>query len=78
MARPYQPTGIEAHPVPHDMKMLAASLDVLDNDPLVTPAPVSVFVFKPLTYREDLPIRKPLVLHWIDTDMVQGLAGAGG
>ena len=76
MSGPDRAAGAQAHAVPYDVKMLAAILDVLDDDALMLTGLVAVLFFKPLAYPQDLRVSKPLVLHRIDADVMQRLRGA--
>ncbi len=69
--------GDKAHPVPDNVKMLSAVLNVFDNHPLVVELLVAVLFFATVNNGQDLFVRQKLTFHRVDADMVQRLGAAG-
>jgi hypothetical protein len=71
MPGPDRAARAQAHAVPHDMKMLATVFDMLHDNPLVIPARIAIFFFKPFTDAQHLLVSESLILVGIDTEVVQ-------
>ena len=73
VARPNGFPVLFADPVPNDMEVLPAVLDVFDNHSLVLVFRVAVFLLKAFDDGQNLFAGKAFVLHRINADMVDVL-----